>query len=156
MKPREGSEMEVGGIGKGRRTSTGLPPKVSKASGGEEQSLWGSRESAVPPASGPTAPLPSPLSGRQSWLGSRGASPEGHRAEPHPPPCRSPDAWAEELHSYTHPKGLSGAHPPHLSGDRSLQEWGEVRARGLSGEEGPALASGHGEHCGAKKPEGSA
>lgn len=37
--------LEESGVGGGRLTGARLPPKVSKVNDGEEQSLWGSRES---------------------------------------------------------------------------------------------------------------
>lgn len=64
----------------------------------------------------------------------------------HPQSCPSLSAWAEELSSSLSPQRVDIL--PYLSGDRSLQECGEVKARGLRGGWGPKLGSGHGVHCG--------
>lgn len=81
MKPlRRLSDSGVERVGKGRLTSAGLPAKLSKANGGEEQSLWGSRESWARrrrAASLPPATVPQACPGMQSLLVHLTSSPEG-------------------------------------------------------------------------------
>lgn len=124
-------------------TSAGLPAKVSNTKGGEQQSLWGSRESGALQSSAaslpPHAPSPRPALGGRAYQ-CRSNIPQRHRTEPLSPPQLHPSALllpqclsGGALHS--HFIGLIEVAHPHspLWGQELARVGGGQRAEGLVG-----------------------